>query len=123
MGLFLFGCEQNSVRKDTCTIQGFNQLSTKNIVCKDALVISTADFSNGISCQFIQGKIKLKNKKYPFTVVIDSLQVVRHTFPLKEFDSSDYTCSIKYTSSKMIEIQWISGENRLFLRKGITSVN
>lgn len=123
MGLFTFGCEQNGIRKDSCSIQGFNQLNNKNITCQDALVISTADFSNGISCQFIQGKIKLKNKKYPFTVVVDSMHAVRHTFPLKEFDSLDYTCIIKYTSSKMIEIQWVSGKNRLFLRKEITSVN
>ncbi len=123
LGLFTFGCEQNGIRKDSCSIQGFNQLNNKNITCQDALVISTADFSNGISYQFIQGKIKLKKKKYPFTVVVDSLQVVQYTFPLIEFDSSDYTCNIKYTSNKMIEIQWVNGKNRLFLRKEITSVN
>ena len=59
----------------------------------------------------------------PFTVVVDSLQVVQYTFPLIEFDSSDYTCNIKYTSNKMIEIQWVNVKNRLFLRKEITSVN
>ena len=61
--VFTLGCEQNINSKNSCSMQGFNQLNTKNITCQDALVISKADFSNGISCQFIQGKIKLKNTK------------------------------------------------------------
>ena len=77
----------------------------------------------GFHINLFREKLNSRKKKYPFTVVVDSLQVVQYTFPLIEFDSSDYTCNIKYTSNKMIEIQWVNVKNRLFLRKEITSVN
>ena len=120
---FTFGCEQNLRRDDSCSLQGFNHLSSKRISCKNDLVISTVEFSNGISRKLIQGSIKLKNQKYPFTIVVDSTTVVQHVFPLKEMDTSNYDCTIKYVSSNKIEIQWKKENNRLFLRKEFTSVN
>lgn len=118
---FTFGCEQNIAKKETCSLQGFHDLKSKRISCEDNLVVSTVEFSNGISRKLVQGTVKLNSKKYPFTLVLYSTEVVQHTFPFVELDSAKYKCTIQYISSKMIEIEWKTQENRLFLRKEFIS--
>lgn len=116
--IFSFGCEPNLTQKETCSLQGFYHIKFKKITCKDALIVSTVEFSNGISRKLIQGKIKLDKKIYPFTLLINSTSVERHTFPFRSIDSTEFECRLKYISLKSsIEIEWENKEKRVFLRK------
>jgi hypothetical protein len=112
-----FGCEHNLTQKETCSVQGFYQLKFKKITCKDALKVSTIEFSNGFSRKLIQGNIKLDKKNHPFSLLLDATTVERHTFPFRSVDSTEFECKIKYTSLKNIEIEWENKEKRVFIRK------
>ena len=82
-----------------------------------SLKVSTVEFSNGNSYKLIQGAIKLNKKNYPFTILADSITVMENTFPLVDLDSCKYNCTLRYSATKFIEIEWTRKGNRLFLRK------
>lgn len=118
--LFSFGCEQKVNRNELISIQGFTCLKTKGISCQKPLVISTVEFSNGLSYKLIQGSIRLNKKTHSFTILADSTQVIEQKFPLAHIDSADYTCTLKYPNKNSIEIEWTKGGRRLFLKKKLS---
>lgn len=79
------------------------------------------EFSNGISRDFIQGKITVNEVDYSFNVILDSISVVDYTFDLINADVSNYSCSFKKCASDVNEIVWTDGTNRVFLRKKFIS--
>jgi len=119
LALFSFGCENNLGKKESCSIQGFSRLKSKNISCSEPLILRDVEFSNGSTYKLIQGTISLNKQKYIFSILSDATEVIKHNFPLTGIDSSAYLCSLKFLQSKRIEIEWRNGVKRLYLKKSL----
>lgn len=117
----LLSCENDLSHKEVCSIQGFNDLKSKNITCNEQIKLYEVDFSNGITQQLVQGNIKINGTNYPFNLILDSTAVVDYTF--KFIDSLDYKCSLKKTVNDLVEIEWEKETKRIFLRKKIILVH
>lgn len=100
-------------------MQGFYARNIK-LTCKNKIKASTVEFSNGESCNLIQGGIKLNNENYSFSILLDKNEVKEYNFPLKSIDSSSYSCKVRYPSANLVEIEWKNDTKRLFLRKKLT---
>ena len=114
---FAFACEEINTRKETCSLQGFNSLKSKCISCTSPLDVQQINFSTGSAFQIIRGNVKLNNKAYPFSVLLDSLIVIKHKFPLSEIDSGNYQCNVQLKDKQFVQIIWSKGNRRLFIKK------
>ena len=116
----LFSCERSNNNQEECSIQGFNELKRIKLSCKQKLVIHSVDFANGVTRNLIEGSIQLNKVDYPFSIMMDSLEVIKFNAPEFNESMSNYNCNIKKVGKSLFEIEWKKGVNRIFLRKKIT---
>lgn len=98
-------------------------MKKKSISCKENLTISKVDFSNGITRDFVQGKVIINDSTYIFNVIVDSSKVIDCVFDFLDKDSIDYYCTYKVNKLNIVELEWKKDNRRFFIRKKAISVH